>query len=322
MFDDFPDLGRNDVCWCGSGKKYKKCHAEFDERMEELYLQGECVPPRSLIKTAEDIAGIKESAKVNIGALDVVAANIKEGCTTEDIDNWVHEYTLDNGAIPAPLDYEGFPKSCCTSVNDVICHGIPSPDCVLHAGDIVNVDCSTIKDGYFSDSSRMFIIGDKPTTFWDKAGKGKDPNPYPLIPNPLTGDSPKEVAKFVETVRKSINVGLTQVKPWFHLHDMAGELQKYVEAQGYSVVREYGGHGIGKEFHEDPWVTHTTHTGQNMIMPPGMCFTIEPMVNMGKYKIKGPGKDGWTVRTKDGSLSAQWEIQLVVTETGYEILTY
>lgn len=294
MFDDLGDFGRNDACWCGSGKKYKKCHFEFDERLEELYLQGECVPPRSLIKTSEDIAGIKESAKVNIGALDAVAENIHEGCTTQDIDRWVHDYTLDNGAVPAPLNYEGFPKSCCTSVNDVVCHGIPSPDCVLHAGDIVNVDCSTIKDGYFSDSSRMFVIGE-PT---------------------------KEIEKFVATVKKSINVGLTQVKPWFHLHDMAGELQKYVESQGYSVVREYGGHGIGKEFHEEPWVTHTTHSGQNMIMPPGMCFTIEPMVNMGKYKIKGPASDGWTVRTKDGSLSAQWEIQLVVTETGYEILTY
>ena len=294
MFDDFADLGRNDACWCGSGKKYKKCHADFDERLEELYLQGECVPPRSLIKTDADIEGIKESAKVNIGALDVVAQNICEGCTTEDIDDWVHDYTFDNGAIPAPLDYEGFPKSCCTSVNDVVCHGIPSPDCMLHAGDIVNVDCSTIKDGYFSDSSRMFIIG----------------------------EVSKEVTKFVETVKKSINVALTQVKPWFCLHDMAGELQKYVEAQGYNVVREYGGHGIGKEFHEEPWVTHTIHNGQNMIMPPGMCFTIEPMVNMGKYKIKDRAADGWTVRTKDGSLSAQWEIQLVVTETGYEILTY
>ncbi|MDO4841348.1 MAG: type I methionyl aminopeptidase [Phoenicibacter congonensis] len=294
MYDNFGDYGRNDACWCGSGKKYKKCHADFDEKLEELWLDGECVPPRSLIKTAADIEGIKESAKVNIGALDLVAANIKPGCTTEDIDNWVHDYTFDNGAIPAPLNYEGFPKSCCTSVNDVVCHGIPSKDEVLKEGDIVNVDCSTIKDGYFSDSSRMFIIG----------------------------EGTKEVQKFVETVRKSINVGLTQVKPWFRLHDMARELQRYVEDQGYSVVREYGGHGIGLEFHEDPWVSHTVFAGEDMIMPPGMCFTIEPMVNMGKHKITDNAADGWTVRTKDHSLSAQWEIQLVVTETGYEILTW
>lgn len=294
MYDDFAELGRNDACWCGSGKKYKKCHADFDEKLEELYLEGNCVPPRSLIKTQADIEGIKKSAKVNIGALDEVAKNIKAGCTTEDIDNWVHDFTFDNGAIPAPLNYEGFPKSCCTSVNDVVCHGIPNKNQVLKDGDIVNVDCSTVKDGYFSDSSRMFIIG----------------------------EVSKEINKFVETVRKSINVGLTQVKPWFNLQDMARELQNYVEAQGYSVVREYGGHGIGKEFHEDPWVSHTVYAGEDMIMPPGMCFTIEPMVNMGKYKIVTSKEDGWTVRTKDHSLSAQWEIQLVVTDDGYEILSW
>lgn len=294
MYDDFAELGRNDACWCGSGKKYKKCHADFDEKLEELYLEGKCVPPRSLIKTQADIEGIKKSAKVNIGALDEVAKNIKAGCTTEDIDNWVHDFTLDNGAIPAPLNYEGYPKSCCTSVNDVVCHGIPNKNQVLKDGDIVNVDCSTVKDGYFSDSSRMFIIG----------------------------EVSKEINKFVETVRKSINVGLTQVKPWFNLQDMARELQNYVEAQGYSVVREYGGHGIGKEFHEDPWVSHTVYAGEDMIMPPGMCFTIEPMVNMGKYKIVTSKEDGWTVRTKDHSLSAQWEIQLVVTNDGYEILSW
>lgn len=294
MYDDFAELGRNDACWCKSGKKYKKCHADFDEKLEELYLEGKCVPPRSLIKTQADIEGIKKSAKVNIGALDEVAKNIKAGCTTEDIDNWVHDFTLDNGAIPAPLNYEGYPKSCCTSVNDVVCHGIPNKNQVLKDGDIVNVDCSTVKDGYFSDSSRMFIIG----------------------------EVSKEINKFVETVRKSINVGLTQVKPWFNLQDMARELQNYVEAQGYSVVREYGGHGIGKEFHEDPWVSHTVYAGEDMIMPPGMCFTIEPMVNMGKYKIVTSKEDGWTVRTKDLSLSAQWEIQLVVTNDGYEILSW
>lgn len=294
MYDDFAELGRNDACWCGSGKKYKKCHADFDEKLEELYLEGNCVPPRSLIKTQADIEGIKKSAKVNIGALDEVAKNIKAGCTTEDIDNWVHDFTFDNGAIPAPLNYEGYPKSCCTSINDVVCHGIPNKNQVLKDGDIVNVDCSTVKDGYFSDSSRMFIIG----------------------------EVSKEINKFVETVRKSINVGLTQVKPWFNLQDMARELQNYVEAQGYSVVREYGGHGIGKEFHEDPWVSHTVYAGEDMIMPPGMCFTIEPMVNMGKYKIVTSKEDGWTVRTKDHSLSAQWEIQLVVTDDGYEILSW
>ncbi len=294
MYDNFCDLGRNDLCWCGSGKKYKKCHADFDEKLQNLFLQGEIVPSRELIKTKEDIEGIKESAKVNIGALDEVEKNIKVGTTTEEIDRWVYDFTHDNGAVPAPLNYEGFTKSCCTSINDVVCHGIPSKKEVLKNGDIVNVDCSTIKGGYFSDSSRMFIVG----------------------------DASSETKKFVETVKKSINVGLTEVRPWFHLHDMAKAIDDYIHRKGYSVVREYGGHGIGKEFHEDPWVSHTPKAGQNMIMPPGMCFTIEPMVNMGSYKITDNAKDGWTVKTKDGSLSAQWEIQLVVTETGYEILSY
>ena len=294
MYDNFCELGRNDECWCGSGKKYKKCHFEFDEKLEELFLNGQNVPSRELIKTQSDIEGIKEAAKINIGALDVVAENIKEGCTTADIDKWVHDYTLDMGGIPAPLDYEGFPKSCCTSINDVVCHGIPDEGTALKSGDIINVDCSTEKDGYFADSSRMFVIG----------------------------EVDEDTQKLVDTVKKSLNVGLQVVKPWFNLHDMAIAIDDYIESKGYSVVREYGGHGIGKEFHEEPWVSHSRHAGSDLIMPPGMCFTIEPMVNKGKYKIKKPGSDGWTVRTKDGSLSAQWEIQVVVTEDGYEILTW
>ncbi len=294
MYDGFVDLGRNDECWCGSGKKYKKCHFEFDERLQSLYDAGELVPPRQLLKTSEDIEGIKASAIVNRGALDAVAQNICEGCSTLDIDNWVHDFTLDSGAIPAPLDYDGFPKSCCTSINDVVCHGIPSDRVILRAGDIVNVDCSTEKDGYFSDSSRMFVIG----------------------------EVDRSVQKLVDVTKKSINVGLEVVKPWFKLGELAIAIDDYVSGNGFSVVREYGGHGIGKEFHEEPWVSHSKNSQPDMIMPPGMCFTIEPMVNMGSFKIKRPESDGWTVRTKDGSLSAQWEIQLVITEDGYEILTW
>lgn len=293
-YDNLFNIGRNDECWCGSGKKYKKCHEAFDENLEKLHRAGEIVPPRNLLKNSKDIEGIKKSAAVNIGSLDEVAKNIHAGCSTQDIDKWVYEYTIAHGAIPAPLNYEGFPASCCTSINDVICHGIPNKNEILKEGDIVNVDCSTVLDGYYSDSSRMFIIGD--------AGK--------------------EITNFVERVKKSINIGLNEVKPYFHLQDMAKAIQEYLEGFGYSVVREYGGHGIGKEFHEEPWVSHTTWAGEDYIMPPGMCFTIEPMVNLGKHNIKSPGSDGWTVRTKDGSLSAQWEIQVVVTEDGYEILSY
>ena len=160
MYDGLQSPGRNDECWCGSGKKYKKCHLDFDERLEELAETGEEVPPRDLLKTPAEIEGIKRSAEVNVGVLDYVAERITPGITTEQIDQWVHDYTVEHGAIPAPLDYEGFPKSVCTSVNEVVCHGIPSPDEVLREGDIVNIDCSTIKDGFFSDSSRMFCIGE------------------------------------------------------------------------------------------------------------------------------------------------------------------
>ena len=294
MFDNEQTPGRNDPCWCGSGKKYKKCHAAFDERLEELYEHGEEVLPRHLYKTPEDIAGIEKSAVVNIGALDYVAAHIGAGTTTEQIDQWVHDYTVDHGAIPAPLNYEGFPKSVCTSINNVVCHGIPSPDEVLKDGDIVNVDCSTILDGYFSDSSRMFMIGEV---------------------------SP-ERRRLVEVTHECIEAGLAAVKPWGHLGDVAHAVQEHAEAAGYNVVREFGGHGIGLEFHEDPFVGFVGEAGTGTVLAPGFCFTIEPMVNAGGAKIDMNDPNGWTVRTKDGSDSAQWEVQLVVTEGGYKKLSW
>ena len=294
MFDNEQTPGRNDPCWCGSGKKYKKCHAAFDERLEELYERGEEVLPRHLYKTPEDIAGIEKSAAVNIGALDYVAAHIGVGTTTEQIDQWVHDYTVDHGAIPAPLNYEGFPKSVCTSINNVVCHGIPSPDEVLKDGDIVNVDCSTILDGYFSDSSRMFMIGEV---------------------------SP-ERRRLVEVTHECIEAGLAAVKPWGHLGDVAHAVQEHAEAAGYNVVREFGGHGIGLEFHEDPFVGFVGEAGTGTVLAPGFCFTIEPMVNAGGAKIDMNDPNGWTVRTKDGSDSAQWEVQLVVTEGGYKKLSW
>ena len=153
-------LGRNDACWCGSGKKYKKCHEVFDEKIAQFARDGAEVPDHSMIKTPEQIAAIKESAKINIAVLDYVAEHIKAGVTTEEIDQWVYNETTKRGGIPAPLDYEGFPKSVCTSINEVVCHGIPSDKVVLKDGDIVNVDVSTILNGYFSDSSRMFCIGE------------------------------------------------------------------------------------------------------------------------------------------------------------------
>ncbi|WP_251212776.1 methionyl aminopeptidase [Adlercreutzia murintestinalis] len=294
MYDGGPHLGRNDECWCGSGRKYKKCHADFDERLEALANAGEEVPPRSLLKTPEDIAGVKRSAAVNIGVLDYVAEHIAPGVTTEQIDQWVHDYTFEHGAIPAPLDYEGFPKSVCTSVNEVVCHGIPDPDQVLAAGDIVNVDCSTIKDGYFSDSSRMFMIGEV---------------------------SP-EAAELVKVTKEAVEVGLAAVKPWRHLGDIGAAINKFAKAHGYSVVREFGGHGIGLEFHEEPFVSFVTRAGTGPILVPGLMFTIEPMINMGKHRIDMSDPNGWTVRTADGKLTAQWEVQIVVTDEGYELLSW
>ena len=294
MYDNKPVPGRNEPCWCGSGKKYKKCHAAIDERLQECYLNGQEVIYRHLLKTPEDIEGIKRSAAINVGVLDMVAERIAPGVTTAEVDQWIYDYTVEHGGIPADLNYEGFPKSVCTSINDVVCHGIPSERDVLREGDIVNVDCSTILDGYFSDSSRMFCIGEV---------------------------SP-ERKKLVDVTRESIQRGLAQVKPWNTLGDMAHAVQTYVEENGFNVVREFGGHGIGKEFHEDPFVSHVGEPGEGVVLAPGMCFTIEPMVNAGGADIDMNDPNGWTVRTADGSDSAQWEVQLVVTDTGYELLSW
>ena len=294
MYDNEPVPGRNEPCWCGSGKKYKKCHAAIDERLQECYLNGQEVIYRHLLKTPEDIEGIKRSAAINVGVLDMVAERIAPGVTTAEVDQWIYDYTVEHGGIPADLNYEGFPKSVCTSINDVVCHGIPSERDVLREGDIVNVDCSTILDGYFSDSSRMFCIGEV---------------------------SP-ERKKLVDVTRESIQRGLAQVKPWNTLGDMAHAVQTYVEENGFNVVREFGGHGIGKEFHEDPFVSHVGEPGEGVVLAPGMCFTIEPMVNAGGADSDRNDPNGWTVRTADGSDSAQWEVQLVVTDTGYELLSW
>ncbi|MCR5527458.1 MAG: type I methionyl aminopeptidase [Lachnospiraceae bacterium] len=287
-------LGRNDACWCGSGKKYKNCHINFDQKIEAFRDAGHIVPDHSILKSPEDIQGIKESAKINIACLDYVAEHIKAGVSTLDIDNWVAKITADMGGVSACLNYEGFPKNCCTSINDQVCHGIPSADDILKEGDIVNVDCSTILNGYFSDSSRMFIIG----------------------------ETTPEKKKLVEDVKKSIEIGLKEVKPWKFLGDMGNAINQFCMSQGYSVVREIGGHGCGKEFHEEPWVSFVSKPNTEMLMVPGMCFTIEPMVNLGNPDIYEDEDNGWTIYTEDGSPSAQWEIQLVVTEDGYEIITY
>ena len=287
-------INRNDPCWCGSGKKYKKCHIDFDEKIEEFEVAGHIVPSHEILKNAEQIEKIKESAKINIAVLDYVAEHIKAGISTAEIDKWVYDITTKMGGVPAPLNFEGFPKSVCTSINNEVCHGIPSEDVIIKDGDIINVDVSTNLNGYFSDSSRMFCIG----------------------------NVSEENRRLVEETKNAVYEGLKQVKPWGFLGDMGQAVNDYVKSKGYSVVREVGGHGIGLEFHEDPWVSYISKKGTEMLMVPGMIFTIEPMVNAGKPDIFVDEDNGWTIYTEDNSMSAQWEIQVLVTEDGYEIIAY
>lgn len=287
-------LGRNDPCWCGSGRKYKSCHASIDDRISRAAMQGKIVPTRDMIKNADQIAGIRQSAKINVAVLDYIEKHICEGMSTLEIDQMVYKLTTEMGGIPAPLNYEGYPFSVCTSVNDQVCHGFPSEKVILKEGDIVNVDCSTILNGYYSDSSRMFCIG----------------------------DVGPEKRRLVEVTKECVEMGFQEVKPWGFLGDMGQAVHDHAYANGYTVVREIGGHGVGLEFHEDPWVGYNTKKGTQMLLVPGMIFTIEPMVNMGKVGIYIDDENNWEVYTEDGKPSAQWEIMVLVTETGAEILSW
>lgn len=281
---------RNDLCWCGSGKKYKKCHMEEDKKLYVYEEQGFIIPPLNIIKTPEQIEGIRKSGKITNEILDMVAERIKVGVTTNEIDNWVSEYTMKSGAIAAPLNYCGFPKSVCTSINDVICHGIPE-DRPLKNGDIINVDVSTILHGYYSDASRMFIVG----------------------------EASENAVKLVEAAKEALYIGINEVKPYGDLNAVGIAIENYCNKLGYSVVRDLGGHGVGLKFHEEPHVDHFAKPGKGVLLLPGMVFTIEPMINEGSYKCVTL-EDDWTVVTKDGSLSAQWEHTILVTESGVEIL--
>ncbi len=287
-------IGRNDPCWCSSGKKYKKCHEAIDERIAGFALKGHMVPRRSMLKTPEQIEGIRVSGKINIAVLDEVASQIKAGMNTEEIDRIVYDTTVKMGGRPAPLGFEGFPKSVCTSINEEVCHGIPSEHIVLKDGDIINVDVSTEYKGYYSDSSRMFCIGEV---------------------------SP-EKKKLVEVTRECIEKGLEQVKPWNFLGDVGYAVHQHALENGYTVVQEIGGHGIGLDFHEEPFVSFVTKPGTEMLLVPGMVFTIEPMVNMGTDEIYQDDENGWTIYTDDGKPSAQWEVTVAVTGTGHEVLVY
>ena len=286
-------MERNDLCWCGSGKKYKKCHMAMEERLAILEEQGHIVPTRSIIKTPAQIEAIRKSADLNTAVLDHVAAHIHAGMSTEDIDKLVYDFTTAHGGIPAPLGYEGFPKSVCTSINNEICHGIPDENIILQEGDIINVDVSTILNGYFSDASRMFCIG----------------------------SVSERAKKIVRVVEECVELGLAQAKPWNHLGDISDAINTHAQANGYSVVEDIGGHGIGLEFHEDPFVSYVTPKGSEMVLVPGMMFTIEPMINEGSPDFFVDEDNGWTVYTEDDGLSAQIEYMVLITEDGAEILT-
>ena len=291
-FENLP--GRNDPCWCKSRKKYKTCHAYMDSRLLAMYENGCEVPTPAMIKTPVQIEKIKESARINIAVLDAVEKQICQGMPTSEIDRLVYELTTQMGGIPAPLNYKGYPYSVCTSVNDQVCHGFPAEDVILRDGDIVNVDCSTILDGYFSDSSRMFCIGNVSA----------------------------EKRKLVDVTRACVELGLKEVKPYAFLGDIAQAVNDHARAHGYSVVEEIGGHGVGLEFHEDPWVGYTGRRGTGMVLAPGMIFTIEPMVNMGKASVCTHIENDWEIYTDDGLPSAQWEVMVLVTDDGHEVLSW
>ncbi len=246
------------------------------------------------IKTKEQLDGIRESGKRNIEILDTVADKIQAGMTTEEINEIVYGKTRELGGIPAPLNFQGFPKSVCTSINEQVCHGIPSNNIILKEGDIINVDVSTIYEGYFSDSSRMFCIGKV---------------------------SP-EAERLVDVTRECMEEGIKQVYPGNRFGTMGNVVYRHARKNGYTVVRQIGGHGVGIEFHEEPFVSFVSKAGTGEVFQPGMVFTIEPMVNQGRNQIYIDGNNNWTVYTSDGRLSAQWEVTVAVTEMGYEIMAY
>ena len=281
---------RNDPCWCGSGKKYKKCHLNEDE--SKRFMKPTSPSPRTRIPRSEAfIQGMEESCRLAKETLQMVADHIRVGITTDQINTWVHEYTLDHGAIPATLNYKGYPKSTCTSINDVICHGIPD-NTVLKEGDIINVDITCILNGYFGDTSRSFLMG----------------------------DCSQEAKKICAVSEECLKRGIAAVKPYGRIGDIGAAIQEYAHSMSCSVVEKFVGHGIGKSFHVEPQVPHFGKKGTGPLIVPGMFFTIEPMINLGKKGVRIL-PDDWTAVTEDGQLSAQYEHTIFVTENGIQVMT-
>ncbi|MCC7429230.1 type I methionyl aminopeptidase [bacterium] len=244
------------------------------------------------VKNAAEIELMRKSCQLAAKVLVMIEPYVKPGVSTEELNKICHDFIVKNGALPSPLNYEGFPKSICSSVNEVICHGIPAPKQILKDGDIVNLDITTTLEGYFGDTSKTFFVG---------------------TPKP-------NAKKLVEITKRCLEIGIEQVKPNARVGDIGAAIQAYAESFGYSVVRDFTGHGIGKEFHEEPPIPHHGKAGTGPRLREGMIFTIEPMINEGTYKSKIL-KDGWTAVTQDGKLSAQFEHTVLVTENGCEVLT-
>jgi methionyl aminopeptidase len=287
--------GRNDPCWCGSGKKYKKCHLREDRnRRRGRSSPGASRVPdeqRILLKSRAQIEGIRRASRLTREILEGLQERVREGVTTGEIDAWVQAVLAERGARSATLGYKGFPRSCCVSVNEVICHGIPG-ERVFAGGDIVNVDVTSVLDGYYGDASNMYLVG----------------------------DVSDEARRLVEVTRECLERGIAAVRPGARVGDIGHAIQTHAEGRGYSVVRDFVGHGVGVRFHEPPQVPHFGEPGVGPELRPGMVFTIEPMINAGGPEAEVLA-DGWTAVTRDRSLSAQWEHTLAVTEDGVDVLT-
>lgn len=283
-------IGRNKDCPCGSGKKYKNCCMIINKKpltLKAMYRKKFDI----ILKEPDEIEGIRASGRLLLKIMDMVEQMIAPGIKTEEINTLVHEETIKAGAVPAPLNYRGFPKSVCVSINEVICHGIPG-ERVLKDGDIVNVDITPILNGYYADANRSFFVGTP------------------------TEDGKKAIAVAAESLKR----GIEMVRPDAHIGDIGWAIQTYAESCGCSVVREFVGHGVGLDFHEQPQVLHFGKKGKGVKLVPGMVFTIEPMINLGRKELHVLD-DGWTAVTNDGSLSAQFEQTILVTENGWESLT-
>lgn len=246
-----------------------------------------------ILKSVDQIEGIRESSRLAARSLEMISAHVSEGVDTARLNDLIHEFILDHNATPATLNYKGYPASCCISLNDVVCHGIPSSKTILADGDILNIDVTTILDGFFGDTSRMYTVG----------------------------EASENAKNLMAVTKQCLDLGIEQCRPNNRIGDIGAAIYRHASKHGYGVVYEFCGHGVGLRFHEDPEVSHDAKAGTGPKMRPGMTFTIEPMINEGKSRVKVDKEDGWTARTIDGKLSAQYEHTILITPEGHEVLT-